>query len=796
MEAARHPWPALGVLLIRDGLVTPEQLDEVLARQGDHREQRISSQRLGEALVGNGIVTSAQIARLVAEQHELPFVDLDEPDAMVPLSVRLPDDLARSHCALPIRAFPDGSVLVAVGDPTRPGCFDDVRSALGVPVRFVVAAPDAIITAIEASGVSTTTADGLGDEELHEDEPPASTIGADRPAVTALEDRSIEPRAGVGRWPLLGSLLLRDGLVSADDLYAALAQQRLTTTKQLGELLVARGSLTDDQLSRALAEQHELPFVELSELEIDRAAASRLPLDVARAHFALPISQLADDALLLVVADPTSARYADELRAALGVSLQFAVASSEDINAAIESLARNEREPAHEPIALVDDESEPRNDREPAHEPIALVDDESEPRNDREPAHEPIALGDDESEPKASDFQPLPVPEPEPSGRDDSWERPKAVRDAVERAVAAGATAVHFTSGPDGLTVRARIDRALTEIEVYSDLEADAADRALAELDDVRPVILVADDQTFELRPTTVTTTIGRRTTFRVVTEEQPGHELDDVFPEEVARTLRGGLERDAGLVVICGPAAVSRAAALRATMRELVSTHRLILSVEDPVAFLVSGVGQTEVDAVSGLTYPVAVQSILRSDPDVAVVAELLDRETALLAVRGARERLVLTTLDAPTSASALRQLIDFGIGPKALADAHALVIGHATVHRLCEACRESYYASEGELVDLGRPLDELGRRLLGRRRGCEACGGTGYRDDIDIFEALTVPAALTEVIARAGSIGQVEHVAVAADVRTLRAQMVDLCLDGLTSTEELRALGLSGMS
>jgi type II secretory ATPase GspE/PulE/Tfp pilus assembly ATPase PilB-like protein len=183
-------------------------------------------------------------------------------------------------------------------------------------------------------------------------------------------------------------------------------------------------------------------------------------------------------------------------------------------------------------------------------------------------------------------------------------------------------------------------------------------------------------------------------------------------------------------------------------------------------------------VDAVSGLTYPVAVRSILRSDPDVAVVAELLDHETALLAVRGAHERLVLTTLDAPTSASALRQLIDLGIAPRALADANAVVIGHATVQRLCEACRESYYASERELVDLGRPLDELGRRLLARGRGCEACGGTGYRDGIDIFEAL------------------IEQSAVGADVRTLRDQAVDLCLDGLTSTEEFRALGLSGES
>ena len=136
---------------------------------------------------------------------------------------------------------------------------------------------------------------------------------------------------------------------------------------------------------------------------------------------------------------------------------------------------------------------------------------------------------------------------------------------------------------------------------------------------------------------------------------------------------------------MICGSAAESRATELRASMRELVAPERLVLSVEDPVEYLVSGVGQTEVNALSGQTYPATLQSILRSDPDVAVVSELLDHETTRLAVRGARDRLVLTTLDAPTPASAIRQLIDFGIAPRTIADAAAVVIGHATVRRLC---------------------------------------------------------------------------------------------------------------
>lgn len=740
------------MLLIRDGLVTADELEEVLARQGDDRERRITSQRLGEALVASGVVTGAQIARLVAEQHELPFVDLDEPDAMVPVQVRLPEDLARSHCALPIRAFPDGSVLVVVGDPTLPGCFDDVRAALGVQVRFAVAAPDAIAAAIETVAASTAVAQAAADDGRHGDEPRASDVDADDFVLTIPEARSPKPRAGASpAWPLLGSLLLRDGLVSADDLYAVLAQQRLSSTKRLGEILVARGSLTEAQLSRALAEQHELPFVELSESEIDPVAASLLPLDFARAHLALPISHVGDGALLVVVADPATAVHADELRAALGVPLQFAVATSEDIESAIDLLVTPGRESAIEPVEL--------------HE-------ELDP-----PAPALASLGP-----------------PDTNGSEEPSPSPDPVSGALERAVALGATAVHFTRGQDGLVVRARFDGTMTDLQLLSGPEADAAVATLAELAVAGRDTVVVNDRMIELRPTTLPTTLGRRTTFRVVTEEKPAAAFDYVFPADVGRALREALERRAGLVVICGSAVESRARGLRATMRELVASARLVLSVEDPVEFLVSGVGQTEVNALSGLTYPAALQSILRSDPDVAVVAELLDHETARLAVRGARDRLVLTTLDAPTPASAIRQLIDFGIAPRTIADAAAVVIGHATVRRLCEDCRESYYASEDELVELGRPCDELGRRLLGRGRGCEACGGTGYREGIDIFEALPVPAQLGGVVARGGSTPEIEQVAVDAGVRTLREHAVDLCLDGLTATEELRALGLSG--
>ena len=167
MEApAPAPWPALGVLLIRDGLVSRAELEAALAEQGDGRDRRVSGQRLGEALVERGVVTTEQVARLVAEQHELPFVDLDESDSIGPVATKLPEELARRCSALPIRVFPDGSLLVAVADPGRLACLDDIRRVLGVRVRWAVAAPDAITASIEIAAQMTLLQAEASEAEL------------------------------------------------------------------------------------------------------------------------------------------------------------------------------------------------------------------------------------------------------------------------------------------------------------------------------------------------------------------------------------------------------------------------------------------------------------------------------------------------------------------------------------------------------------------------------------------------------------------------------------------------------
>jgi type II secretory ATPase GspE/PulE/Tfp pilus assembly ATPase PilB-like protein len=382
MEAARVPWPALGVLLVRDALVTVEQLEEILEERQDSRDNRISSRRLGEALVEHGYVTRGQVARLVAEQHELPFIDLTEPDAMVPLAGQLPEELARRLSALPIRIFPDGSLLVVVADPTTPGIYDEIRRAASVAIRLAVAAPDLIEVAIDAAYAdqhfrSAEVVDATETLEARDEESAGSET---RPYLAGVPEGA-EPPVTSGQhergWRVLGSLLLRDGLVTELELETALAQQRLSSTRRLGEILIQRGAVTETQVARALAEQHELPFVDLAEHELDLSAAARLPIAFAREYRVLPVSFLpGGGSLLVVTADPARAVQSDELRAALDCPFQLAVGAAEEIDAALAVVERTgqglasvpEPDPKPEPDPTPDPESVPEqhSEAEPA----------------------------------------------------------------------------------------------------------------------------------------------------------------------------------------------------------------------------------------------------------------------------------------------------------------------------------------------------------------------------------------------------------------------------------------------
>ncbi len=749
------------MLLIRDGLVSRAELEAALAEQGDGRDRRVSGQRLGEALVERGVVTTEQVARLVAEQHELPFVDLDESDSIGPVATKLPEELARRCSALPIRVFPDGSLLVAVADPGRLACLDDIRRVLGVRVRWAVASPDAITASIEIAARMTLLQAEASEAELEAMDDDATVAIEALELALPGEPVAREPSPEVAdsdRRPVLGSLLLRDGLVTEDELDAALAQQRLSSTRRLGEILVARGALSEADVSRALAEQHELPFVELSDYDIDHAAAALLPIDLLRRHSALPVSYLADGSVLVVVADPTSSIRDEELRASLDVPVQYAVAVAREIETAIASAVEAE------PTAVADRPS------------VALVPAPAESEADAE--RDEHAESRNGGEPDAAVDLPA----------------------RIARALALGATAVHFEPRSSGMVISGRVDGVLQELGTLPDgdrvtdeltrlMGVDIAQATRPHRRNAVPISFQQDS--VELEAVVLPTTRGPRVTFRVAEEALPCPPLSDLVPDTLQReTIQTALAGCRGLLVFCGTPGSALTATLYAAIQELDAASLSVLTLEDPVVGGLDGVHQIEVDPSAGVTAASGLRAILASDPDVVALGALVDEETTQAAVLGARDTLVLTTLGAPTAATGARRLCELGGNPALVSTALTGIVAQQTLPTSCLECRETYYATVDELFELGLPSEDGGKRLLGRGRGCDECGGSGYRGETSLVEVLPLTDEVRALIAEGSSSAEVECAAGAAGMRTLREQGIALCLEGVTTTAALRSV------
>jgi type IV pilus assembly protein PilB len=548
-------------------------------------------------------------------------------------------------------------------------------------------------------------------------------------------------------WPALGALLVRDGLLSEEDLKSALELQR-ESGKRLGEILIERGDVTRTQLARMLAEQVEMPLVELEESEVDTEAALLLPEELAKRYRALPVGFLPDDSLLVAVADPTNVLHWDELRLALGVPIRFGVAAPDAIDAAISFVHQ-------ETLAIV----EP--DEEEASVAAGILD-----------MHE--ADGDTPAI--------------------------TLVNKTIQRALALGASDIHFTPQLRALEIRARVDGVVRKIgtiptshqaAVTSRLKVigrlDIAERRAPQ--DGR-VAVRAGGHTVDLRIAVLPTKFGEKVTLRILNQASAPRSLAGLaLAPDDEETIRRAIHQPFGAVITCGPTGSGKTTTLYAALHELNTPERTLMTIEDPVEYLTPGVDQIEVNPRAGLTFARGLRTILRSDPDVILVGEIRDEETAQIAIRAAMTgHLVCSTLHSQTAASAIRRLTDMNVEPGLLAATLTCLVSQRLARRVCLDCREAYRATREELTALGRSPSRASKVELTQGRGCAVCGGTGYRGRVALFEVLMLDEELRELIAGGASTIEIQRKAVAGGMRPLRADGIRLCLDGITTLSEIQ--------
>ncbi|HET7759902.1 MAG TPA: GspE/PulE family protein [Gaiellaceae bacterium] len=550
-------------------------------------------------------------------------------------------------------------------------------------------------------------------------------------------------------WQHLGSLLINRGVLNVDQVKQAFEEQQLTG-KRLGEIVVGHGWVTPQELAQALALQNGLEYVDLAETDLDLQVAQLLPRDLAERYEALPVRRLDSDLLLVAVADPSNIAVADDLRLALGHNVRLGVSAPIDLEAAIKRLYRTQ-------IEVVDTDA----------------------IRDLELTFDPLAQREDIAE--AGDDTPA----------------VKLVHATLAQAIEDGASDIHFEPQEEDMIVRARIDgvtRPVAQIPKQMQLGVVSRLKIMGNLDiaerrapqDGR-ISIRFHGSPLDLRIAIMPTTHGEQVVLRIMHRAVSKPDLGELGMTDAAREhFEKAIRQPYGAVVVCGPTGSGKTTTLYTALHLLNDPGHVIMTIEDPVEDQIRGINHIEISPKSGLTFARGLRTILRSDPDVLLVGEIRDEETARIAMQaGMTGHLVLTTVHAHNAAAAIERLKDMGVEPGLLASSVNCIVAQRLARRLCVDCRESYWPEDEELESIGL-LERKGEVYLHRSRGCGRCAGTGFRGRVALYEVLPVTAEIRGLID--APTDEIFGAAIRGGMLTLRQDGIRLCLEGVSSLAEIR--------
>jgi type IV pilus assembly protein PilB len=538
----------------------------------------------------------------------------------------------------------------------------------------------------------------------------------------------------------IGELLVRSGHVTAQRVEEALAAQA-GSGKRLGELLVARGHVSSRAVAEALAQQYGLPFVDLAHVEVDPQAARLVQDSFARAHGVLPVRYLDVATVEVAVADPTNLRVADEVRLAIGVGCRLAVADASALGATINRTYRQSYSVTEEK-----DVEEQEFDLANAAEGTQTID---------------------------------------------------LVNALLGRAVNDGASDIHLDPQPREVIVRERIDGVLRELERLEkrlQMAVCARLKVMAGLDIAEKRMpqdgsfsLLMNDIPIDVRVAVLPTKHGEHVVLRILQRSVKLALPTLGMSGDAEAAFHRAIRQPHGAVITCGPTGSGKTTTLYAALDILNEPERSIATIEDPVEYQLGGINQMEVHEKIGLTFARGLRTILRSDPEVILVGEIRDEETAKTAIQAALTgHLVLTTLHTNDAAGAIARLRNLGIDPDLLPGAINCIVSQRLARRLCIHCREAYEPTEDELRQAG--LIQVGATVptLYRGAGCLQCGSTGYSGRVALYELMPIHG-LGGVLVT-GTTEEIFEAAREHGMRTLREDGLRLAVAGVTSTDEVR--------
>ncbi len=547
----------------------------------------------------------------------------------------------------------------------------------------------------------------------------------------------------------LGDILLEGGLVTPAQLGEAVEeQQRLG--RSLGRVLVEQGVLTEAQLVAALATQIGMRFVDLSDFPVDGSAVAKVPDQVCRRHTLLPIGY-EEGKLLVAMADPANIFALDDVKSLTRMDVLPVVATKADVLAAINRFHRGDAELDDLTMAL-DSSADDDDDLSKVKE---IVEDA------------PIV---------------------------------KFVNLLITQAIQDRASDIHIEPTERDLRVRFRIDGVLHEVMrspktitsgVTSRLKI-MADINIAErrIPQDGRLSVNANGKKIDLRVATLPTVWGEKIVMRVLDNSTAMLKLSDLgFSDPNYETYSKSFVKPYGMILVTGPTGSGKSTTLYATLNIVSRPEVNVITVEDPVEYRLPGINQVQTNVKAGLTFSAALRSILRSDPDIVLLGEIRDGETAHIAVEAALTgHLVLSTLHTNDAPSAIVRLTEMGIEPFLVGSALDCVLAQRLARRLCPKCKEAYIPTRDALRENGFPWEDgMDLPTLYRPVGCSACSKTGYKGRLALHEVMAVTEDIEKLTVEHASSMAIGRVAIDQGMITLRHDGLLKVMAGITSVEEI---------
>jgi type IV pilus assembly protein PilB len=570
-----------------------------------------------------------------------------------------------------------------------------------------------------------------------------STEGS-QPTVASVDPVEDVASGGV---PRLGELLVESQLVSSSRLDEALLQQA-ASGKRLGELLVELGAIDDFDLARVLASRLDLPIADLRKDTPEDDAIALIPESLARAHVAIPVRKT-EIGLQMAMADPQDDAAVQILADAAGTNVIRMVAPPSDIRRAIDK--------SYRALAGVG-----------RHVDAFL-------------AAEAITARTVEESDAGGDAPVVQV-----------------VNLIVTQGARDRASDIHIEPQETRVRVRYRIDGALHDVlALPANMGPSVVSRikVLAGMDIVErrkpqdgQMAVEVDGRPLDIRVATTTTIWGEKCVMRLLDKNRSLFRLGDLgMPDETHDKFSRLIRAPFGMVICSGPTGSGKTTTLYAALAEINNSERNIMTVEDPVEYVLPSINQIQIQDQSGMTFAGGLRGILRQDPDIILVGEMRDVETARIGIQSALTgHLVLTSLHGTDAAGALERFLDLGIEPFLVASSVVGIVGQRLVRRICRYCSVPYRPSDEEL-EFYRRAGGPAKEEFWRGEGCNFCFRTGFEDRVGVYELLTVTEPMRQLIARKARHDEIQELAIAEGMRTLRDGGIQLVADDATTISEV---------